>query len=217
VYIVIVGAGKVGYSLYSDLRKDGHEVLVIEKEASKYESLEAEMGSALLYGSGCEVTVLKDAGLDRADIFVAVAGEDEDNLVACQLAKDKFAVSQVVARLNSPKNEHIFNELGIRCIVNVVDLILKNIKAQTSICPLNSLIRVGTKQELVLAKVSKWAKVAGKPIKTLSLPSTAIVSLLIRDGVGRLPSDDIVLETGDELVCLVLREDIIALNAIFAG
>lgn len=216
MYIVIVGAGKVGCSLYNDLRKEGYEVLVIEKETSKYESLEGEMGSALLYGNGCEVTVLKDAGLDRADIFVAVTGEDEDNLAACQLAKDKFAVSRVVARLNSPKNEHIFNKLGIRCIVNVVDLILKSVKAQASICPLNSLIRVGTKQELVLAKVSRWSKIVGKPIKALSLPSTAVVSLIIREGVGRLPSDDIVLETGDELVCLVLREDIIALNAIFA-
>lgn len=217
MYIVIVGAGKVGCSLYNDLKKDGHEVLVIEKDTSKYESLEEEMGSALLQGSGCEVAVLEDAGLDRADIFVAVAGEDEDNLMACQLAKDKFAVSRVVARLNSPKNEHIFNELGIKCIVNVVDLILKNIKAQASICPLNSLISVGTEQELVLAKVSKWSKVVGKPIKALSLPATAVVSLVIREGVGRVPSDDIVMETGDELVCLVLREDIIALNTIFSG
>jgi len=215
MYIVIVGAGKVGYSLYSDLIKNGHEVLVIEKDVSKYESLEKEMGTALLYGNGCEVTVLKDAGLDRADIFVAVAGEDEDNLVACQLAKDKFVVTQVVARLNSPKNEHIFNELGIKCIVNVVDLILKSIKAQTSICPLNSLIRVGTKQELVLAKVSKWSKVVGKSIKALSLPSTIVVSLVIRDGEGKLPADDIVLKTGDEIICFVLREDMAALNTIF--
>ncbi len=217
MYIVIVGAGKVGYSLYNDLKKDGHEVLVIEKEASKYESLKEEMGSVLLQGSGCEVAVLEDAGLDRADIFVGVAGEDEDNLMACQLAKDKFAVSRVVARLNSPKNEHIFNELGIKCIVNVVALILKNIKAQASICPLNSLISVGTKQELVLAKVSKWSKVVGKPIKALSLPATAVVSLIIREGVGSVPSDDIVMETGDELVCLVLREDIMALNSVFSG
>ena len=217
MYIVIVGAGKVGRGLYNDLKKDGHEVLVIEKDTSKYESLEEEMGTALLQGSGCEVAVLEDAGLDRADIFVAVAGEDEDNLMACQLAKDKFAVSRVVARLNSPKNEHIFNELGIKCIVNVVDLILKNIRAQASICPLNSLISVGTEQELVLAKVSKWSKVVGKPIKALSLPATAVVSLVIREGVGRVPSDDIVMEVGDELVCLVLRGDIIALNAIFSG
>ncbi len=217
MYIVIVGAGKVGYSLYNDLRKEGHEVLVIEKDTSKYESLEEEMGTALLQGSGCEVAVLKDAGLDRADIFIAVAGEDEDNLVACQLAKDKFAVSQVVARLNSPKNEHIFNELGIKCIVNVVDLILKSIKAQTSICPLNSLISIGTEQELVLAKVSKWSKVVGKQINALSLPSTMVVSLVIQEGIGKLPSNDIILKAGDELVCLVSKEEIIALNAIFTG
>ena len=217
MYIIIVGAGKVGYSLYKDLKKDGHEVLVIEKDTSKYESLDKEMGSALLHGSGCEVTVLEDAGLDRADMFVAVAGEDEDNLMACQLAKDKFAVSRVVARLNSPKNEHIFSELGIKCIVNVVDLILRNIKSQASISPLNSLISVGTKQELVLAKVSKWSKVVGKSLKALSLPATAVVSLMIREGVGSVPSDDIIMEAGDELVCLVLREDITALNAIFSG
>lgn len=217
MYIVIVGAGKVGYSLYNDLKKDGHEVLVIEKDTSKYESLEEEMGSALLQGSGCEVALLENAGLDRADIFVAVAGEDEDNLMACQLAKDKFSVLRVVARLNNPKNEHIFNELGIKCIVNVVDLILKNIKAQASICPLNSLISIGAEQELVLVKVSKWSKVVSKPIKALPLPATAVVSLIIREGVASVPSDDIVMETGDELVCLVLREDIGALNTVFSG
>ena len=217
MYIVIVGAGKVGYSLYNDLKKDGHEVLVIEKDTSKYESLEEEMGSALLQGSGCEVALLENAGLDRADIFVAVAGEDEDNLMACQLAKDKFSVLRVVARLNNPKNEHIFNELGIKCIVNVVDLILKNIKAQASIRPLNSLISIGAEQELVLVKVSKWSKVVSKPIKALPLPATAVVSLIIREGVASVPSDDIVMETGDELVCLVLREDIGALNTVFSG
>jgi len=217
MYIVIVGAGKVGYSLYGDLRKDGHEVLVIEKEDSKYESLEGEMGTALLHGNGCEVAVLKDAGLDRADIFVAVAGDDEDNLVACQLAKDKFAVSCVVARLNSPKNEHIFNELGIKSIVNVVDLILKNIKAQASICPLNTLIRIGDMQELVLAKVSRWSRVVGKQIKALSLPPTVVVSLVVREGKGKLPSEDTVLESGDEVVCLVSREDVTALDAVFKG
>jgi trk system potassium uptake protein len=218
MYIVVVGAGKVGYSLYSDFRKIGHEILVIEKDITKCESLENEMGSALLCGSGCEVAVQTTAGVDRADIFIAVTGEDEDNLAACQLAKERFAVPQVISRINNPKNEHIFSKLGINSTVNVVTLILNSIKTQTSVCPLVTLLNIGDNKEIVLVKVAAMSsKVAGRLIRGLSLPTSALVSLLIRRGEGRLPSPDTVLEMGDELVFWVSSEDKAALYAIFTG
>ncbi len=218
MYIVIVGAGKVGYSLYQDLREEGHEVLVIEKDVTKCESLENEMESALLCGNGCEVAVQTSAGTDRADIFIAVTGEDEDNLAACQLAKEKFAVPQVISMVNKPKNEHIFSKLGINCTVDVVTLILKNIKTQASICPLISLLNIGNNKEIVLAKVAAMSsKVAGRLITELSLPPSAVASLLIRRGEGKLPSPDTIIEMGDELVFLISSGDRIALHAIFAG
>jgi trk system potassium uptake protein TrkA len=218
MYIVIVGAGKVGYSLYQDLREEGHEVLVIEKDAAKCECLENEMGSALLCGNGCEVTVQTSAGVDRADIFIAITGEDEDNLAACQLAKEKFAVPQVISSINKPKNEHIFSKLGINCTVDVVTLILNSIKIQASIWPLITLLNVGNNKEIMLAKVATMSsKVAGRIIGELALPSSVVVSLLIRGEEARIPSPDTVLEMGDELVFWVSNEDKAALHTFFTG
>ena len=171
MYTVIVGAGKVGYGLYQDLKKEGHEVLIIENDTEKYEELEKDIGEEILNGDGCEVSVQTTAGVDRAEMFVAVTGEDEDNLAACQLAKERFAVPQVISRVNSPKNEHIFSKLGINCTVDVVSLILKNIKTQASICPLVSLANVNENHEIVLVKLEHATKAIGKSIKPLKLPS----------------------------------------------
>lgn len=218
MYIVIVGAGKVGYSLYHDLREEGHEVLVVEKDIAKCESLENEMGSALLCGNGCEVTIQTSAGVDRADIFIAVTGEDEDNLAACQLAKEKFAVPQVISSINKPKNEHIFSKLGINCTVDVVTLIMNSIKIQASIWPLITLLNVENNKEIVLAKVATMSsKVAGRIIRELALPSSVVVSLLIRKGEGMIPSPDTILEMGDELIFWASSEDKSALHSIFTG
>jgi trk system potassium uptake protein TrkA len=217
MYTVIVGAGKVGYGLYQDLKKEGHEVLIIENDTEKYEELEKNIGEEILNGDGCEVSVQTTAGVDRAEMFVAVTGEDEDNLAACQLAKERFAVPQVISRVNSPKNEHIFSKLGINCTVDVVSLILKNIKTQASICPLVSLANVNENHEIVLVKLEHATKAIGKSIKSLKLPSSVTASLLIRGQTGRIPSEDTILEAGDSLVIMVSKDDRSTLHAIFTA
>lgn len=204
MYIIIVGGGDVGHYLAREFLNMGHEVLVIEKEAKKCEHLMEELGSMSMCGDGCEIAVLTKAGIARADIFIAVTSEDDDNLAACQIAKQKFNVPQVIARVNNPKNDHIFAKLGIDHTVDAVELILENIKAQTAIFPLVHLLSLKERgSELFLVRVDRGS-LAGKSVKELSLPLGSVVSLLIRqERESRMPDPDTVLEPGDQLVCLI--------------
>ena len=109
MYIIVVGGGRVGYYLTKALLDEDHEVLLVEKEAAICENVNEELGSICLRGDGCEAATLAEVGADRADMLIAVTGDDEDNLVACQVAKHKFNVPRTVARINNPKNETIFS------------------------------------------------------------------------------------------------------------
>lgn len=217
MYIIIVGGGEAGYYLCKEFLNMGHEVLVIEKEAKKCETLEEELGRVAMCGDGCEMAVLTKAGIARADMFIAVTTEDDDNLAACQIAKQKFNVPRVIARVNNPKNKHIFAKLGLEHTVDVVALILENIKAQTLIFPLVHLLTLEERGlELVLLRVVQDSLV-GRSVKDLSLPLGSIVSLLIRQGrESRVPDPDIVLEPGDQLLCFIPSGNEESLQAIIS-
>jgi len=128
MYIIVVGGGKVGYYLTKSLLEEGHEVLMIEKDPRKCASLIDEIGVNVLQGDGCEAATVAEAGMNRADAVIAVTGDDEDNLVVCQVAKQKFKVPRTIARINNPKNERIFRQLGIDVTVSSTELILSQIK-----------------------------------------------------------------------------------------
>jgi len=204
MYIIIVGGGDVGRYLCREFLRMGYEVLVIEKDTRKCEVLEEELGSVALCGDGCEVAVLIKAGINRADMLIAVTPEDDDNLAACQMAKQKFNVPYVIARVNNPKNVHIFAKLGIEHAVDVTGLIVENIKARTPTCPLVHLMTFKERNaELILLRITEGPLV-GKMVKELPLPLGSIVSLLIRqDRESRTPDPETVLETGDQLLCFI--------------
>src|SRR3990170_8541375 len=107
MYVIIIGGGKVGYYLSQEVRRDGHEVTVLERDPKRYQLIEGELGDMVTLGDGCEVRTMQEAGMNRADVVVAVTGHDEDNLVICQLAKRKFGVPRTIARVNNPKNEDV--------------------------------------------------------------------------------------------------------------
>src|SRR5947209_8830861 len=113
MYIIVVGGGKVGYYLTKTLVNEGYEVLLIEKNPKKVNTFVERFGAVVQQGDGCEVTTLDQAGAGRADVVIAVTGEDEDNLVICQVAKERFHVHKTIARVNNPKNEEIFRRLGV--------------------------------------------------------------------------------------------------------
>jgi len=219
MYIIILGGGEVGYYLCKELINMGHEVLLIEKDAKKCELLKGELGCVSLCGDGCEMTVLTKAGIARADVFIAVTDEDDDNLAAAQIAKQKFNVPHVIARVNNPKDERIFAKLGIEHTINAAALILENIKAHMAIFPLVRLLSLKEKGlEIVLVKIT-GDPVAGKKMGEVALPAGSVVCLLIRQGQeeSRVPGPDIVLAAGDQLICLIPSGTEESLQAMLNG
>jgi len=208
MYMIIIGGGSVGYHLCKALLKDGHEVLVLDKDANKCENFEDELGSVCVRGDGCEVATLAEAGVSRAEVFIAATDEDEDNLVACQIAKHKFGVPRTIARVNDPKNEEIFKKLGVDCPISVTNLILEHIEEKIPAHPLIHLLTMGEEKiEIVEIKILEGSKPVGKSVKELSLPSDSILALLIRNGQKpQVPTADTVLEVNDRIIALTTTD-----------
>ena len=215
MYIIVVGGGKVGYYLAKELMVDTHEVLVIEKDSAKCERITEELGDIALRGDGCEATTMEAAGFGRADMVIAVTGEDEDNLVTCQVAKAKFNVPRTVARINNPKNDEIFRKLGIDTTVSATNVILAQIEQELPTHPLIPLMTIkGGGLEIVEVKIPASAGVVGRRIRDLLLPQQSLITLIIsEDGVPKDPDDQTIFHAGDEVVAVTRREQEDALRA----
>ena len=219
MYIIVVGGGKVGYYLAKELVEEGHEVLVIEKDRVKAERIAEELGDISLRGDGCEASTMEMAGFGRADMVIAVTGDDEDNLVACQVAKAKFNVPRAVARINNPKNEEIFKKLGIDTTVSATAAILAQIEQEIPTHPLVPLLRLkGGGLEIVEVKVPVNAAVVGRRVDDILLPPQSIVALVIdEEGEPRVPNTDTVVQGGDEIVAVTRTENEDALRSAFTS
>ena len=127
MYVIVVGGGRVGRSVAQSLMSRGHEVLVIERLQAKAEKLKDDLGSVVITADGCEAATLAASGADRADVLIAATEQDEDNLVICQVARHRFHIENVVARINQPRNERLFHALGFQSTVNAVESLVGGI------------------------------------------------------------------------------------------
>jgi trk system potassium uptake protein TrkA len=204
MYIVIVGGGRVGYYLAKALLEEEHEILIIEQNHVICETINNEMGSICRRGDGCEVSTLMEAGTARADMFVAVTGEDQHNLVACQLAKHKFKVPRTIARISNPKNEGLFKKLGINVTISSTDVILEHITEEVPTHPLTHLMEIPEGGlEVVEVRIAAGSASAGKAVKDLSLPAGSMLSLIIRkDQKPIVPLAATVLLAGDQVIAV---------------
>ncbi|MGE5262775.1 MAG: potassium channel family protein [Acidobacteriota bacterium] len=218
MYIIVAGGGKVGYYLSKTLLNQGHEVLVIEKDKRKCEVITADLGSICQRGDATDSLLMEEAGMARADLAIAVTGDDEDNLMICQMAKKKFNVARTIARINNPKNEAIFKLLGIDQTVSVTDLILAQIEKEI---PAHSLVHLLTLREagatFVEAKVPEDSPAIGKPLQNLKIPDDCVIPLVIRNGKGIVPHGETVLLAGDEVVAVTTLEHEDVLQRVFSG
>src|SRR3989337_93674 len=219
MYIIVVGGGKVGYYLAKELVEEGHEVLVIEKDGAKCERIADELGDIVLSGDGCEASTMEMAGFGRADMVIAVTGDDEDNLVTCQVAKVKFSVSRTVARINNPKNEEIFKRLGIDTTVSATAAILAHIEQELPTHPLIPLLTLkGGGLEIVEVKVPATSPVVGKRIRDILLPQQSLIVLIVdEEGVPRVPKSDTVVRAGDELMAVTRTGNEDALRSVLTA
>jgi trk system potassium uptake protein TrkA len=205
MYIIVVGAGDVGYYLAKALLTQGHEVLLIERDPAKLERIEDELGSIGMKGDGCEAATIEEAGAERANLFVAVTDGDEDNLVACQVAKHRFNVPRTIARIGNPKNENLFKELGIDVTVSTTNLILDYIAKEMSKPPLLRRLSIfqGGEREIVEVTIPSDSFNVGRKIKDLSVPAGDDLMLIIRKDHGiQLPTPLTVIEAEDRIVAV---------------
>jgi len=204
MYMIVVGAGKVGWNLARELIDKGHEVTVIESKPSRYATVEEELEHAVHYGDGSELWVLERAGIERADMMIAVTGDDEDNILICQVAREKYGVERVIARCNNPRNLQHFQLLGVKPAVSATDLILRLIEHEVpKYGPLHLLDLPQERLEIIEFDVAEGSPVAGKQVAELGLPDGSLVISILREGTGFVPHSDSTIYAGDE-VLLVL-------------
>ena len=203
MYIIVAGGGKVGFYLARELIAQGHEVLLIEKSVTRCAQIAAELGNVVQRGNADEASVLADAGTNRADVVVAVTGDDEDNLVICQVAKRRFSVPRVIARINNPKNEEIFRLLGIDSTVSSTDLILSVIEQEIPEQALVPLLRLRHADvEVVDITLPKDSTLDGVALRELKLPAESLIAFVIRGGESIFPSGNTTLRSCDEILAL---------------
>jgi len=219
MYIIIVGGGRVGYYLARALLDEGHEVLIIEKNATFCEIINEEMGSVCVRGDGCEAATLAEVGTGRADMLVAVTGDDEDNLVACQVAKYKFNVPRTIARIRNPQNEVIFKELGVDVTVSTTNIILEAIEKEVPTHPLTHLLTLSERGlEIVEVRIPADSNTIGKLVKEIPLPEGSKLALVIpRDRKPRIPTPSTIIREGDQIIALTTPELETELRAALTG
>ena len=217
MYIIIAGGGSVGYYLARTLVKTQHEVLLLERDRSAHRRLAEELGEVVMQGDACEVRIMEEAGGARADAVVAVTGDDEDNLVICQMAKMKFNVPRTIARVNNPRNEVLFNRLGIDATDSSTKIIFNLIEQEIEtgeVIPLAALKRGNI--EIVEIEIGPKSPVLNRQVSELQLPLDALVISIIRGGHGMLPTVETKFEDGDSVLALVDADREHELRDIFA-
>jgi trk system potassium uptake protein TrkA len=204
MYIVVVGAGKVGWNLARELIGKGNEVTVIESDPSRFAMVEEELEHAVHYGDGSELWVLERAGVARADMVIAVTGDDEDNILICQVAREKYGVERVIARCNNPRNLQHFELLGIKPAVSATDLILRLIEHEVPRYGFLHLLDLPQERlEIIEIEVAEGSPVAGTMVKELGLPDGSLAIAILRHGTGFVPLSDSVIEAGDEVLIVL--------------
>jgi trk/ktr system potassium uptake protein len=207
MYIIIGGGGDVGYYLTKSLLNQGHEVLLLEKGSGRFQGLSEELGQAVVRGDACEARTMEEVGVSRADVVIAVTGEDDDNLVICQMAKKRFNVNRTIARLNNPKNELIFQKLGIDVTVSPTRSILSLIEAEipgSTFVTLMTLKRAGL--EIMEIRIPPNSPIVSKTLSAINLPRSGNIALIIRDKEFIVPNAETKILANDEVYALVSRE-----------
>ena len=220
--VAIAGAGNVGLFIANDLHAAGHEVQLIEQNPAVVERAVADEGVEWFIADACEVSSLKEAGLERCDVVVAATGDDEDNLVISLLAKQEFAVPRVVARVNHPKNRWLFNEAwGVDVSVSTPHLLTALVEEAVSVGSLVRLLQLeggrGGGARLVEVTLAEDSPAAGCSIADLEVPRDATIVAVVRDTHVVVPRGDTVLDTGDEVLALVTADSEDVVRSLLTG
>ena len=206
MYVIIVGGGKTGSQLASQLLSGGHKIRLIEDRPIVLERLREELpDEVVVAGDGSAPSVLESAGIENAQVLAAVTGEDEDNLVATTLARFEFGVPRVIARVNNPKNTWLFTpEMGVDVALCQSDILAKLIAEEMSIGDMMTLLKLRKGEySIVEEKVHPMAVVVGKVLRDIDLPPQCVFAAVIRKGQLIVPNGNTELAPVDEIIALV--------------
>jgi len=205
MYVLIAGGGKAGANVMRTLLRNGHEATLIEQERDRFERLEHEFEHQVMLGDATEIYVLEKAGIRRPpNLVLALTGDDEDNMVICQLAKEKYGVSKVIARVNDPRNQAHFDLLGISPTVCATSSIMGLVEHEVPEHELVHLLELRKENlEIVEVQIDKGSPSAGKKVESLSLPEGARLISVMRDGRSEIAVGSTQLEPGDQVLAIL--------------
>src|ERR1700734_426028 len=204
MYVIIAGAGKVGWNLARELTAKDQEVTLIESDHRRFRVVEQELEHAVQYGDATEMWVLERAGIQRADLVIAVTGDDEDNILICHVAKEKYGCERIVARVNNPRNLDHFKMLGVQPAVSATDLILRLIEHEVPEYGLVQLLALEEEHlEIIELEVGEGSQAAGRTIREITLPEGALIISVLRSGRGFVPKADSVIAAGDQVLLIL--------------
>jgi trk system potassium uptake protein TrkA len=205
MYILICGGGKVGANVARLLLRASHEVTLIEQRIDRFASLEEEFEHLVQRGDATELFILERAGIKRPpDLVLAVTGDDEDNLIICQLAKEKYHVPKVIARVNDPRNQAHFDLLGISPTICATSNILALVEHEVPEHELVHLLELRRENlEIVEVQITEGSPVAGKRVEALRLPDGARLISVMRDGQAEIAVGATELRSGDQVLAIL--------------
>jgi trk system potassium uptake protein len=205
MFIIVAGGGKVGSNVARGLRRMGHEVTIIEQRRDRFARLEEEFEHAAIVGDATEIFVLERAGVARPpDLVVAVTGDDEDNMVICQMARERYGVAKVIARVNDPRNQPHFDLLGISPTISATQMIMALVEHEVPEHELIHLLELRKENiEIVEVQIDSSSPSAGKRVSGLKMPAGARLLYVIRDGRAEIPDAETELQAGDQVLAIL--------------
>jgi trk system potassium uptake protein TrkA len=205
MYILIAGGGKVGANLTRSVLDLGHEVTLIEQRRERFETLDEEFEHRVQVGDATELFVLERAGIARPpDLVVAVTGDDEDNMIICQIAREKYGVAKVIARVNDPRNQEHFDLLGVTPTVSATSIILAMIEHEVPAHGLIHLLQLRKENlEIVEVQLDADSPCVGKLVERLELPSGSRLITVMREGEAQMADGDTELRAGDQILAVL--------------
>ncbi len=207
MYIVVVGAGRIGVFLAKRLSQAKHTVVLIEKDPAVVNEIVRNLDIIVICGDGCEPFVLEQAGIERAAVVAAVTGSDADNFIVCQIAKDQFKVSRTIARVNDPDNERAFNELGIDVPIGATVILGKIIEEEASFSDFVDLVSFKRgRLALIRVDLPETSPIINKRLQELQLPPNSVLVSIMRGDEIIVPKGDTMLKPLDDVIAMTLIE-----------
>jgi len=206
--IILIGGGKTIYFLAKQFIAEGQSVTIINRDPEESQALSHELDATILLGDGSDPEILEQAGTGSADVLLSMTSRDHVNLVACQVANEKFDVARTIALVNNPENEEIFRKLGVSLIFSATRIITSLLEQETDFMAITNLMAVAQgKVNVSEVRLPENALVSGKSLQELKLPAGFLLATIIRNGEVLVPSGSTILQAHDQLILIGQAEN----------